>query len=544
MPNSSAVAELGGVRTLDVAIVGAGFSGLYMLQRVRDVLHLETQVFEAGDGVGGTWYWNRYPGARCDSESYYYSYSFSRELEQEWNWSSRYPEQPEILGYLNHVADRFDLRRSIRFETRVTSATFDEASNRWNLTTDTGERISAQFLVSAVGCLSSSNTPDFPGIDSFEGECYHTGAWPHEGVDFTGKRVGLIGTGSTGIQATPVIAAQAQHLTVFQRTPNYSIPARNEPLSAELAAEIKANYDEIRQKCRDSDFGFPYVPSERLAGDATPEEQRRVYEELWQLGGFRFFMSSFSDLLTDEAANDTAAEFVRAKIREIVKDPATAELLAPTDHPYGTKRPPIDTSYYESYNRDNVTLIDVRKAAIVEITAGGLRTEDAEYALDTIVYATGFDAMTGALLKMNIRGVDGMRLADKWADGPRSLLGLQVVGFPNLFTITGPGSPSVLVNMPVAIEQHVEWICDCIEYLGRNGLSRIEATEAAQNAWVQHVFDEADETLFPLANSWYMGANIPGKTRVFMPYVGGMGQYRDRCAEVVANGYEGFAMQN
>ncbi len=544
MPNSKGDTAAGAVRNLDVAIVGAGFSGLYMLHRIRDMLHLETQVFEAASGVGGTWYWNRYPGARCDSESYFYSYSFSKELEQEWTWSSRYPEQPEIMSYLNHVADRFDLRRDIQFDTRVTSATFEETSNRWNLTTNTGERISALFLVSAVGCLSTRNTPDFAGIDSFEGECYHTGAWPHDGVDFTGKRVGLIGTGSTGIQATPVIAAEADHLTVFQRTPNYTIPARDAPLSPETVAEIKANYAEIRRKCRESDMGFPYTRSERPASDATSEEQQAIYNELWELGGFRFLVSSFSDLLEDKAANDTAADFVRAKIHDIVKDPETAELLSPTDHPYGTKRPPIDTNYYEAYNRDNVTLVNVRKAPIVEITANGLRTEDAEYDLDVIVFATGFDAMTGALLKMDIRGIGGLRLADKWADGPSTYLGLQVVGFPNLFTITGPGSPSVLVNMPVAIEQHVDWVSDCIEYLGKHGLSRIEATEEAQDEWVQHVSDEAEATLFPLANSWYMGANIPGKTRVFLPYVGGMSQYRERCREVVDKGYAGFALQS
>jgi cation diffusion facilitator CzcD-associated flavoprotein CzcO len=544
MSNPSGSTAASGVRDLDVAIVGAGFSGLYMLHRIRDVLKLKTRVFEAADGVGGTWYWNRYPGARCDSESHVYSYSFSKELEQEWVWSSRYPEQPEILRYLNHFADRFDLRRDIQFETRVTGATFDETSNRWNITTNRGERISAQYIVAAVGCLSSRNTPDFPGIENFEGEWYHTGAWPHDGVDFSGRRVGLIGTGSTGIQATPVIAAEADHLTVFQRTANYSIPARNEPLLPERVAEIKANYDEIRETCRSSDFGFPYASSDRPANDASLEEQQAVYSEMWELGGFRFFVASFSDLLRDKDANDVAAEFVRSKIREIVKDPATAELLCPTDHPYGTKRPPIDTNYYETYNRENVTLVDVRKAPIVEITPTGLRTEDAEYDLDTIVFATGFDAMTGALLEMDIRGVNGRRLADKWADGPRTYLGLQIVGFPNLFTITGPGSPSVLTNMPVAIEQHVEWVSDCIEYLRRHGLSRIEATEEAQDEWVQHVWDEANATLFPLANSWYMGANVPGKTRVFMPYVGGMRQYRERCDEVVKNGYAGFALQN
>ena len=543
MSSSSGSAEADTERDLDVAIVGAGFSGLYMLYRLRDVLKLETRVFEAADGVGGTWYWNRYPGARCDSESHVYSYSFSKELEQEWVWSSRYPEQPEILRYLNHVADRFDLRRDIQFETRITSASFDESDNRWNLTTSDGEEISARFVVAAVGCLSTRNTPSFPGVESFEGEWYHTGSWPHDGVDFKGKRVGLIGTGSTGIQATPVIAAEADHLTVFQRTANYSVPARNKPLTPEAAAKIKANYAEIHETCRKSDFGFPYALADRPSTDATLEEQLAVYEEMWKLGGFRLFAASFTDLLYDKVANDVAAEFVRNKIRETVKDPATAELLCPVDHPYGTKRPPIDTDYYETFNRENVTLVDVRKAPIVEITSSGVRTEDAEYELDTLVFATGFDAMTGALLQMDIRAVGGQRLADKWADGPRTYLGLQIAGFPNLFTITGPGSPSVLSNMPVSIEQHVEWVSDCIEYLGERGLTRIEATEEAQEEWVKHVWDVANESLFPLANSWYMGANIPGKTRVFMPYVGGLIQYRERCDEVAANDYAGFALQ-
>ena len=530
-------------RKLDVAIIGAGFSGLYMLHRLRDVLKLETRVFEAADGVGGTWYWNRYPGARCDSESHVYCYSFSKELEQDWEWTSRYPEQPEILRYLNHVADRFDLRRDIQFETRITSATFDEDADRWQLVTDGGERISARFVVAATGCLSSRNRPDFPGLERFQGEWYHTGAWPHEGVDFTGKRVGLIGTGSTGIQATPVIAAQADHLTVFQRTPNYSIPARNEPLTPEQWADIKARYPEIRQACRESDFGFPYASAERASTEATLEEQHATYEKAWELGGFRFFAAAFNDLLSDKAANDIAAEFVRDKIRSIVKDPETAERLCPYDHPYGTKRPPIDTDYYETFNRPNVSLVDVRKAPIQEITPTGLRTADAEYELDVIVFATGFDAMTGALLDMDVRGTGGQPLAEAWAGGPRTYLGLQGAGFPNLFTITGPGSPSVLTNMPVSIEQHVEWVSDCIAYLNERGLKRIEATDEAQEEWVQHVWDVASETLFPLANSWYMGANIPGKTRVFMPYVGGMNQYRERCDEVAQKGYEGFALR-
>jgi cation diffusion facilitator CzcD-associated flavoprotein CzcO len=526
----------------DIVIIGAGFSGLYMLHHARDVLGLDAVVFEAGAGVGGTWYWNRYPGARCDSESYYYSYSFSEELEQEWEWTSKYPEQPEILRYLDHVADRFDLRRDIRLETRVDGAAFDEATERWIVRTDNGEEVSAQFLVSAVGCLSAANVPDIPGLDRFAGEWYHTGRWPHEGVDFTGKRVGLIGTGSTGIQATPVIAAEAAHLTVFQRTPNYTVPAHNAPLDAERAAEIKATYPAIREHARSSYGGFPFDPSHHSALEVSAEERRDTYEQLSAEGGFKFLFGSFYDLLINDEANKTASEFIRGKIREIVRDPEVAEILAPTDHPYGSKRPPIDTGYFETFNRDNVSLVDLRVAPIEEITERGIRTALGEHELDVIVFATGFDAMTGALLKMDILGRDDLSLRDKWADGPRSYLGLQVAGFPNLFTITGPGSPSVLSNMPVSIEQHVDWISDCITHLRDTSATTIEATADAEAAWVDHVAEIADLTLFSKANSWYLGANIPGKTRVFMPYVGGVANYRQRCDEVVASGCEGFAI--
>jgi len=528
---------------VDAVVVGAGFSGLYMLHRLRDVLGLTVRAYEAGDGVGGTWYWNRYPGARCDSESYYYSYSFSDELQQEWVWSSKYPEQPEILRYLDHVADRFDLRRDIRLRTRVTSAVFDEDSDSWRIGTDDGEEVTARFLISAVGCLSAANVPPIPGLESFEGDWYHTGAWPHEGVDFSGKRVGLIGTGSTGIQATPVIAAQSDHLTVFQRTPNYSVPARNFAMSDEWQAEIKANYADIRQKARNSFGGFPYAPSEKSALEVTPEEREATYEQLWsEEGGFKFIYGSYNDLLTNEAANDTAAEFIRNKIRSIVHDPEVAEKLAPKGYPYGTKRPPIDTHYFETFNRDNVTLVDIREAPITEITPTGIRTEGGEYPLDIIVFATGFDAMTGSLLKIDMRGRGGLTLKEKWEGGPLTYLGLQVAGFPNLFVITGPGSPSVLTNMPGAIEQHVEWISDCIAYTRSHDLTCIEATEEAEDAWVDHVREIADLTLFSRADSWYLGANIPGKKRVFMPYVGGFQPYRERCDEIAANGYEGFAL--
>ena len=540
-PGSSRAAGKDPARPLDAAIVGAGFSGLYMLYRLRDVLGLDARVYEAGGGVGGTWYWNRYPGARFDSENYS-SYSFSEELEQEWEWTSKYPEQPEILRYLEHVADRFDLRRDIRFDTRVAAAAFDDATGLWEVRTDAGESISARFLIGAVGCLSSANVPDIPGLDAFEGDWYHTGRWPHSGVDFGGKRVGLVGTGSTGIQAAPVIAAQAERLTVFQRTPNFTVPARDAPLAPGDWAEIKANYREIRRRTRATRSGFPYIPVERSALDVSDEERQAIYEKLWEDGGFKFMWGSFSDLLSDPEANETAAEFIRGKIREIVKDPEVAEKLVPTDHPYGTKRPPIDTDYYETFNRPNVELVDIRRSPIVEVAPGGIRTEDAEYPLDAIVFATGFDAMTGSLLKIDIRGSGGLSLAEKWAEGPKTYLGLQVAGFPNLFTITGPGSPSVLTNMPVSIEQHVEWVSDCIEHLRREGLARIEARPEAEDRWVRHVNKAASQTLLMQADSWYLGANVPGKTRVFMPYVGGLRDYAEKCDQVANDGYTGFEL--
>ncbi len=531
-----------GVVEYDAVIVGAGFSGLYMLHKLRDDLGFSARVLEAGDGVGGTWYWNRYPGARCDSESYYYSYSFSEELQQEWEWSERYPEQPEIMRYLNYVADKFDLCRDIQFETRVTAARFDEEKNRWLVQTDGGERFSTRFFITAVGCLSAANIPNIKGLDSFEGEWYHTGAWPHEGVDFAGKKVGVVGTGSTGIQAIPVIAEQAAHLTVFQRTANYSIPARNAPMDPEFQKQVKASYDEIRRKQRESTNGHPFDVGDKSPLDVPEEERQAMYEAAWEQGGLRF-RATFNDLIFNKEANDTASDFIRSKIREIVRDPDVAEKLTPYDHPFASKRPPIDTDYFETYNRDNVTLVDVRTSPIKEITSNGIRTTDAEYELDAIVFATGFDALTGPLLNIDIRGKDGKSLKEKWADGPRMYLGLQTAGFPNMFTITGPGSPSVLTNMPTSIEHHVEWISDCIEYMRERDLDLIEATVDAEEAWVAHVNEAADRTLLPLAkSSWYLGANVPGKPRVFMPYAGGLATYIQECHDVAAKGYEGFAL--
>nr|WP_294519789.1 NAD(P)/FAD-dependent oxidoreductase [uncultured Rhodopila sp.] len=529
-------------RDLDALIVGAGFSGLYQLLCLRDRLGLSVQVMEAAGGVGGTWYWNRYPGARCDSESHAYCYSFDEDLMREWQWSERYPQQPEIMRYLNHVTDRFDLRRDIRFNTRVASAHYDEAANRWHVRTEAGDEFTAKFLITAVGCLSTANVPNIPGLESFAGDWYHTGQWPHDGVDFSGKRVGIVGTGSTGIQAIPVIAETAAHLTVFQRTANYSVPARNVPLTEDFKRWVQENTAEIRRTTRATPNGHPFLISERLARATPAEERQALYEAAWETGGLQF-RATFQDLLVDKEANDTAAAFIRGKIREIVKDPATAARLADIDHPYAAKRPPIDTNYFETYNRGNVSLVDVRAAPIDRITPEGIRTREGDYPLDIIVFATGFDAMTGPLLRMDIRGRNGLSLADAWEAGPRNYLGLQVAGFPNLFTVTGPGSPSVLCNMPVAIEQHVEWITDCIAHLRARDLARIEPKPEAVDRWVDQVNAAANATLLPLAtHSWYLGANVPGKPRVFMPYAGGMAHYRAICADVAAAGYEGFVL--
>lgn len=525
---------------VDAIVVGAGFAGLYALHRLRG-LGFSVRVLEAGDGVGGTWYWNRYPGARCDVESLDYSYSFSDELQQQWRWTERYASQPEILAYINHVADRFDLRRDIRLATRVTAAVFDEATNRWTIETDRGERFGARFCIMATGCLSDAQVPDIPARETFAGRWYHTGRWPHDGVDFTAQRVAVIGTGSSAIQSIPIIARAAAHLFVFQRTPNYSVPAHNGPLDPEYERRVRANYAEFRRQARESRVGFVVERSGESALAVHDEERRREYEKRWGRGGLGF-SATYADLLTNQAANDTAAAFFREKIRSIVRDPAVAETLTPRDYPLGTKRLCVDTDYYATFNRDNVTLVDLRKTPIVAITPKGVRTSDREYAVDSLVFATGFDAMTGALLKIDIRGRGGRTLAEKWAAGPRTYLGLAVAGFPNLFTITGPGSPSVLSNMIVSIEQHVDWIADCLAYLRARGHATIEATIEAEDAWVTHVNEVGHTTLYPLARSWYMGANVPGKPRVFMPYVGGVGVYREKCDAVAAAGYAGFTL--
>ena len=534
-------ADTAGTRTVDAVVVGAGFSGMYMLQRLREQ-GFTVQVYEAAADVGGTWYWNRYPGCRCDVESMEYSYSFDKELEQEWDWTERYATQPEILSYAGHVADRYDLRPHIQFETRVTSAVYDEAEQRWSISTDRGDEVSAQFFVLAVGCLSASKTPEIPGLERYQGNWYHTGHWPHEGVDFTGQRVGVIGTGSSGIQSIPIIAEQADQLTVFQRTPNYSLPAKNAPLDPEYVRELKASYPAHRQEARESGFGIPNPLPEKSALEVDPDERLETYRQGFEKGSLVGMMLAYNDLLTNKEANDTAAEYVRSRIREIVADPEVAENLSPRDHPIATKRPCLDTNYYATYNRPNVTLVNLRTTPLVEITEKGLRTAEQEYEFDSIVFATGFDAMTGALVAFPIEGRDGLLLRDKWAAGPRTNLGVSTAGFPNMFIITGPGSPSVLSNMMVSIEQHVEWIGDCLAHLRDEGKAAIEATQEAEDYWVDHVNEVGNTTLYPTANSWYMGSNVAGKPRVFMPYIGGVGVYRQICDDVAAKGYEGFTI--
>lgn len=525
---------------LDAIIIGAGFAGMYQLISLRDKLGMNARVLEAGSGVGGTWFWNRYPGARCDSESHSYMYYFSKELVQEWEWSERYPQQPEILRYLNYVANKFDLHKDISFNTRVVHAQYDRDNNEWTVQTEDGRTLRSHFLITAVGCLSSANVPDIKGRDSFAGQWFHTGSWPHEGVDFTGKRVGVVGTGSTGIQAIPVIAAQAAHLTVFQRTANYSLPAKNAPLSAEFKQYAKAHADEIYEVMTTNHNGHPFHVQPRKAIDTPEQERQQIYEDAWHKGGLQF-RATFEDLLTDNDANATAAEFIRNKITQIVHDPVKAEILADIDHPFAAKRPPIDSNYFETYNRDNVSLVNLRATPIEEIVPRGIKTTDKTYELDIIVFATGFDAMTGSILKLNIEGPDGRRLNDDWRAGPRTYLGLQIPGYPNLFTITGPGSPSVLCNLPPAIEQHVQWITACIKHMREHNLQTIETSEASSQTWQEEVERAANATLLPqVKHSWYLGANVPGKPRVFMPYAGGLAKYKSICDEVAANDYRGF----
>jgi cation diffusion facilitator CzcD-associated flavoprotein CzcO len=533
------------IQSFDAVVIGAGFSGMYMLKSLRDKLGLNVRVFEAGDTVGGTWYWNRYPGARCDSDAYIYVYTFDKQMLQEWEWSERYPEQPEILRYLEYVAQRHDLKRDIQFSTRVTGGEFDEKTKLWTVRTDKGEAVTARYLVAAVGSLSATNLPKFTGLEKFKGKWYHTSQFPHTGVDFTAKRVAMVGTGATAVQAIPEIAQQAKHLTVFQRTANYCVPARNGKVDPDVVKARKADYGNIIKRTRESFFGQEHYFILKSALEATPEEREAEFDKKWDAGGFAFWLANYQDMFFSPEANELCADYIRRKIRKTVKDPAVAEKLIPKGHYYGTKRQPLDTNYYETFNKDNVVLVDASTGgAIEEITEKGIRAGGKEYEFDIIVFATGFDAMTGPLKALNLKGRGGRTLDKEWADGPHSYLGISVAGFPNLFTITGPQSPSVLTNMPVAIEQHVEWVTDCIEHLNKTGKTTIEATPEAQDQWVAHVNEIANMTLMVSANSWYMGANIAGKPRTFLPYLGpeGVGGYRKKCAEVAVKGYEGFAL--
>jgi cation diffusion facilitator CzcD-associated flavoprotein CzcO len=527
---------------LDAVIVGGGFAGVYSLYKLKS-LGLRARVFEAGSGVGGTWFWNRYPGARCDVESIDYSYSFSPELQQEWTWKERFAPQAEILAYINAVVDRFGLRQDIQCSSRVTTAVFDEQDATWTVTVEGGETVTARHCIFATGCLSIPYTPDIPGLADFKGELYHTGQWPHHDVDLAGKRVGVVGTGSSGIQFVASVAPAAQDLYVFQRTPSYSIPARNRLIDQTTARELKAGYEQRRAASRDSRRGYPAPPevADKSAMDADPQERAWRYEALWRYGG-PLFTSTFNDLMRNAESNRTAADFFRGKLDLLVDDPMVAEKLKPRDYPIGGKRICVDTDYYTTFNRGNVHLVDVRESPIVTVTEHGLRTESQEYELDVLVMATGYDAMTGALRQVDIRGRDGRRLTESWADGPRTYLGLMIAGFPNLFLVTGPGSPSVLCNMVLAIEQSVDWIAGCVSHARANGFDTVAATAEAESAWVQHVNEVADRTLYPSVNSWRSGTNIPGKPRVFMPYVGGFNTYTQRCDQEARDGYPGLRL--
>ncbi|KHO27782.1 cyclohexanone monooxygenase [Mycolicibacterium setense] len=529
------------VAAVDVVVVGAGFGGLYALHKFRSQ-GLSVRVLEAAPAVGGTWYFNRYPGARCDVESVDYCYSFCDELQQEWTWTEKYATQTEILEYINWVADKLDLRRDITFETRVTAAVLDEATLHWTVTTDTGETIDARFVVMATGPLSAAMTPDFPGLDTYGGEVYHTAHWPHEGVDFTGKRVAVIGTGSSGIQSIPIIAEQAEQLHVFQRTANYSVPAGNRPLTSAEVADIKANYAERRRMSWRSGGGSPHVAHPKLTMEATAQERREAFEKRWELGGV-LFSKTFADQMTSLEANEEARKFYEAKIRAVIDDPDVADALIPNDHPIGTKRICTDSNYFQTFNRPNVTLVNVRKTPIESIDESGINTTDGHYAIDALVLATGFDAMTGTLAKIDIVGRGGEKLVDDWAAGPRTYLGLGTDGFPNLFLVSGPGAPAVLANMVLHAEAHVNWIADAIAYLDRFGYAAMEPTTAAVDGWIAECAQRAESTLFTKANSWYMGANVPGKPRVFMLFIGGFGVYLDICNEVAAAGYKGFELR-
>ncbi len=536
---STTAAGTGSVEQYDAIVIGAGVSGLYQLYCLRKT-GLSVRLYEDGSGVGGTWYWNRYPGCRFDSESETYGYSFSEELLQEWDWKEHFSGQPENERYLNYVADKFDLRKDIQFNSRVGSAVYDESEHRWEVQIENGQRARAQFLIGAVGILSATYLPPFEGIDSFTGQSFHTSRWPKEKVDFTGKRVGVIGTGATAVQLIPIVAKEAGHLTVFQRTPNYCAPLRNGEVAPETQSQWKASYPEIHKRIRETPAGFMHDFDPRSALEVSEEERLALYEELWAQSGFKKWLGNFQDIMTNREANETFAEFVRNKIRARVKDPAVAELLAPKDHPFGSKRIPLETEYYEAYNRDNVKLVDTKKAPIESITPTGVKLQDgAEYEFDIIIYATGFDAISGPLTRIDIRGEGGQTFKDKWADGPRSYLGIQTAGFPNFFIATN----TAFCNYTVCAETIVEWITDCIGHLRKKNLACIAPTPEAEEAWVEHVNELGAQTLLSDANSWFMGANIPGKKRAILLYANTAPAYRQKCDEVAASGYEGFVLR-
>jgi cation diffusion facilitator CzcD-associated flavoprotein CzcO len=523
---------------VDVVVVGAGFAGLRALHTLRERGHA-VAVLEAGDGIGGVWHWNRYPGARCDVRSHDYSYGFDPDLEQEWRWTERYATQPEILRYVDHVVERFDLARDVHLRTRVTRMVFRDGG--WDVETDTGATWRARFVVMATGQLSIPKDPELPGQADYAGTVLHTARWPREGIDLTGKRVGVIGTGSSGTQLVPVVAEQAAHLTVFQRTPNFSIPANNAPVDDAEDAAVKAVYRERREAARNSPTGLSFPVSRESALEVTPEERRRHYDEQWPTTGFGFLLA-YRDLILDEAANATVADFVREKIAAKVTKPELLPHLLPEGYPFGAKRPPVDSGYFEAFNRDDVELVDVRDTPITGFTENGLRTTEREVELDVVVFATGFDAMTGALLKPEIVGRDGQTLRAAWDAGPRTYLGLQVAGFPNLFVVAGPGSPSLLSNVLLSIEQHVDWIADLLDAAGARGAAVVEVTAEAEAGWVAHVNERAEATLYPQARSYYMGDDVPGKPRVFTPYVGGVRGYKRILERVVADDYDGFVL--
>ena len=529
------------MKNVDVVVVGAGFSGLYLLYRLRKA-GFSTRVFERGGGVGGTWYWNRYPGARCDVESLQYSYSFDEQLQQDWHWPEKFSAQPDILAYANYVADRFDLKKDIEFNVEVKGSWFDENSNRWKITTNTEEEINSQYFIMATGCISTTQIPNIKGLSDYIGNTFHTGDWPHEEVDFSGQSIAVIGTGSSGIQSIPVLAKQAKKLTVFQRTPNYSIPSQNEPMTKKYERSWKDVYSERRKEMRYSAHGSLKDLNDVPALSVDEDQRQELYTKRWAIGGTGF-LGSFNDLLTNADANYTAAEYVRQQIKRVVNDKETAEILCPRSYPIGTKRICIDTGYFETYNRENVKLVDISKKPIQRLVADGIVVDDQLHPFDSIIFATGFDAMTGSIFNVDIKGRDGLALKDKWNAGPKTYLGLMSVSFPNLFMITGPGSPSVKSNMIMSIEQHVDLVTETLLTMRSKGLSVVEPELEAENKWVDHVQEVANKTLFPQANSWYMGANIPGKPRLFMPYIGGVGAYRQICEEIVANNYRGFKFE-